>query len=801
MVILLSTLTVATAYGDDTKNFGVRLIPNKMIENSDGILEVSALHMKHVLPEKIENLGISSTNSSILQVEGQAVNDTGFVTHIKIRSSNPGTANIVLAAPGFSPMEFPVTVYGDRASPARLMVKALPSSFSTSGPRNGYFSIEIANVNDLPVLAKADIPITVVSTDTKVVSLGSSSIVIKNGQYYAIGEFEVNQPGSASILASAPSITSASATITVAASTTPTIQAYVYPLKINDFASSIAYVVALLKDSSGNAVEANTDIPITISITNSTNTGLVNTSPQEQLFGSSSPIIIKKGDYIGYSTVEVNAGLNGTFNIRLSAPNGYTVSNVNSTGALIQLQTVTAQLLDDKSAKLDILPILATGNKELVGIMHLADPNGNPIISNENLQIEVDSSDPSYLSIDKVNMSRGVGVAPVFGKVGNTPPPQPLSLHVDTYNDTTITANINGTSVNSLKLVADTLVPRILSQSEIPLALYMEDPSGKAAYFPGDSTPTILPNDYFLVNSGKISRGDSIDLFDTKSTKDGTATLNIVAGNYPASIMLSSASSYPSSVDLDHPQILLSDYSNLMGIQIFGSGSNPSYLEKDTTIRLVSSNDSVIEMPAKIKMSQGTYYTAFDAIPKSAGTATISVLGDNLPLTTFPITVESLVPTATINSSTSVLPKETFLATLTVERYGQPLSNMSIDWKVLGATIQSADKTTNKDGIAVVSLIPRDDGMVTIKPTISGFGFNPLTLRDTIQINSTGFQGNATNSTTSSGLPSGMKSFRINGIDPLPIAVVGSIAAGGFLMKKKNIRMFRKGQPSPAPKI
>lgn len=800
MLILLSSFAVAAAYGDSTDTFGVRIIPNKMIENSDGVLEVIPLHKNHVLPEKIENLGVSSTNSSIVQIGGTFGNKTDFITHMKIRANSPGTATIVLAAPGFAPQEFPITVYGDKAAPTNLVVKALPSSFSTNGPKDGYFSIELTNSNGMPVSARGDIPVTVVATDNKVVTLESSSLVIKNGQYFAVGKFGVNQPGSATILASAPSVSSASTTIKVASSTTPTVQAYVYPVKINDFASSIAYVVALLKDGTGNALEAGTDIPISVSITNSTATGLINTSPQEQLF-SSSQLIIKKGDYVGYSTVEVNAGLNGTFNIRLSAPNGYSVSNTNSTGGLIQLQTVTTQLMDDKSARLDLLPILATGNRELVGIMHLQDPNGNPIISDRDLQIEVDSSDPSYLSVYNVNMSRGEGVAPVFGKVSNIPPPQPLSLHVITYNDTTVTATINGTAVNSFKLVAESMVPRIMSQSSVPIALFMEDPAGNAAYFPADCTPTVLPNDYFQMTSGKISSGDGVDLFDAQSTKDGTTTLNIVAGNYASSVTLTAGSSYPASVDLDHPQTLLAGYGNLMGLQILGPGSNPSYLEKDASIRLISSNDSVIEIPSTILMSEGTYYTAFDAVPKSPGSATISVLGNNLPLTTFPISVDSLVPTATINSSTSVLPKETFLATLKADRYGQPLSNMNVDWKVSGAKVQSADKTTNKDGIAMASLIPDSNGAVTINPTISGFGFSPLAVKDVVQINSTDSPVNSTNSTALPGGAPNFRSFRINGIDPLPIVVVGSIAAGGFLMKKKNIGMFRKKPSAQAPKL
>jgi len=796
IIILMASLVIVKTYADDTTTLGVRLIPDKIIENSDGIIEVYALHGGHIFPTKIEQVAFSSTNSTVVQTVGLDSNYSGFMTHIKIRANNPGTAKIVLAAPGFSSQEFPVTVYDDKNSPTNLVIKAAPSTFSSNGPKIGYFSIELTNSNGLPVYATTDIPITVATTDGKTLRLDTSQITIKSGQYYAIGKFEINQPGSAKIFASSPSFQSVSTTITSKSTTTPTIQAYVYPTKINDFASSIAYVVAVLKDSTGNLMLANNDTPISVTITNSTSTGLVNTSPQEQLFSSSSPIVIKKGDYVGYTPIQVRAGLNGTFNIRLSAPNGYTVSNLNSTGGLIQLKTVISQLLDDKSARLDLLPMSATGNTELIGIMHLEDSNGNPIIANKNLQIEVDSSDPKYLSIDPVNISRGVGAVPVFGKVGDIATPSPLSLHVITYNDTNLNTTINSLSTNSFKLVADSLIPNIMSQTDFPLVLYLIDSSGAVTYFPADYTPTVLSNDYFHVDLQKISSGDSVDLFNTHALKDGSSAMNIIAGNYPATISLTSASPVPSSIDLDYPTTLLANYSNFMGIQVLDLKSNPRFPDKETNIRLVSSNDSIIQFPSNITISKDNYYSTFEVNPKLPGSATISVLGDNLPLATYKVKVEDMLPSVTINSSTTVLPNESFFATIKAERYSKPLQNMNVDWKVFGANIQSSDKTTNKDGIASIALTSSADGVISINPTVSGQGFQPLTLKDIIKINSTQTASNGTNTNSTSSTTANLKSFKINGVDPLPFAIIGSIAVGGVLVKKKNMNLFKKNSVS-----
>lgn len=812
------SLATVKSYAEDTSTFGVRLIPNKMIENSDGILEVYALYNGHVFPTKIQNMIFSSTDSTVVQVNGVEDNSTSFITDIKIRANNPGTADIVLAAPGFSSQEFPITVYNDEAAPTSLLIKATPSSFSINGPKIGYFSVELANNDGLPATAETDIPVTVATTDNKTLSLTTSHLTIKSGHYYAIGQFEISQTGSAKIFASASSFQSVSTTVTITSTDTPTIQAYVYPTRINDFATSIAYVVAQLKDNSNNEVVANQDIPISVMITNATATGLVNTSPQDQLMSSNSPLIIKKGDYEGYTTIQIQAGLVGKFNIGLSAPEGYDISN-HTAGPVdcseiagctapaattllstpVQLTTVTSQFLDDKSAKLDMLPILATGNNELIGIMHLEDPQGNPVIASRNLQIEVDSSDPNYLSASPVNMAQGQGSALVFGKVGNTAPPPSataglpslISLHVITYNDTIVSAAINASSVNSLKLVADSLVPKALSQSKFPLALYLVNSVGTLTYFPNDYNPIILPNDYFQVEPKKISNGDSIDLFDAKSLKDGSTTLNIITGGYPASLSLSSVSSSPAIANLDYPNPLLANFTNLMGMQVFDSNSDPRYTDEDTNMRLVSSNDSVILPPSNIIISKGNYYDRFDVTPKLPGSATISVIANNLPLETYQVNVESMSPTVIIKSPTTVLPEETFFANITAQRYGNPIPSMNVNWKVVGASIQSSDKTTNKNGVASVSLISNSTGVISLDSMISGSGFSPTEIKDLIKINSTQVVTNSTN-TTSASTPSNFKSFKINGVDPLPFAVMGTIAAGGILMKKKNIHLLKR---------
>lgn len=811
-LVVLFSLTIVKSYADNSDTFSVRLIPDKLLENSDGVLEIYALHDGHTIPSKIGNMVYSSTDSSIVQVLGSDGNGTGFSTHVKIRANNVGTANIVIAAPGFTPIEFPIVVYGDEVSPTSLLIKATPSTFSIDGPKKGYFSIELVNTDGHPTLARHDTMITLASTNNQMISLSTSTVVIKNGQYYAIGQFETNQIGTATIIASAPSFQSVSATVTITSAKSPTIQAYVYPSKINDFATSTAYVVAQLKDSTGNEMLARQDIPLSVMITNATATGLVNTSPQGQLITANGQLIIKKGDYEGYATLQVNAGLNGTFNIDLSAPEGYVVSNHTAASAVcsatsgcvasstllstpIRITTVTSQILNDKSARLDVLPILATGKNELIGIMHLEDPHGEPVIASKDLQIEVDSSDPNYLSVGPVRISQGSADALVFGRVGDISPSSSgstgpaLSLHVVTYDDTTIPVGMNASSTDSFKLVADPIIPKLLGHSDFPLAIYLVDSTNSLSSFPQDYQTTILPNDYFQIDPIKISSGDAIDLLNAQSLKNGSSTLHIITGSYSATATLSTVDSSPASIGLDYPSTLLAGYPNLLGLEVFDSNSNPRYLDSDVQLKIISSNDSIISTPTNVLIPKGNYYSQFYIVPKLPGDATVSVVANNLPLATYKIKVESMIPTVSINAPALVSPENVFFANMTAERFGKPLPNLNIVWKVTGAIIQSSDKITDSNGTANISLLSGNMGRINITASMSGSGFNDFVQDKIIQINSTQFESTSSTNASSSSTNYGIRPYKINGIDPLPIIVVVSIAAGGVLIKKKKLHL------------
>ncbi len=775
------------SYADSEYSFGVRIMPEKLIENSDGILQVYALHGGHIYPQKIDNMVFSSTDSSIIQVTGVSDGDS-FITNIKLKTLGQGNAKIEIGAPGFVSQEVPITVYGNQNYPVKLLVQSTPPTLSINGPHAGYFTAELINNNGSPATAKNDILVNLDTTDSRIVKLADTHLLIKAGEYYGIEKFEGTQIGTTHIFASANSLQSSSAAVTVNQTGSLVIHMYVYPKKINNYQSSTSYAIAQLTDASGNLTPATEDIVIPVSI-NDPNAILTNSSPIIQHVEANAPIIIKKGSYWGYTNIAVSAGTNGTYNVLSSTPNGY----INSGPS--QITTFTAKFYDDKSARLDILPILATGKDELIGVLHLEDTNGNPIIASHDMQIEIDSSDANSLAVDNVILNKGSGVAPVFAKVG-TIIPSSVSLHVVTYNDQTVSPVISLPASNSLKV--QSLVPKILSNTNFPVAVYQTDSTGIPVDFTNDSVIEVIPNNYFSIKQATIHKGDAIILADAHSLKAGTSTVNILSDNNQTSIILQSFSNLPSQVVLDYPNPILMNMQNALVAQILDAGAKPVFAQKDITLKLISSNKDVLTLPENITITKGQYYVPLDITPNSTGTSQVSVFANDMPLSTYQITVDSFSPTLSLAAPRSALPGESLIANVTAQDHGYPLENMKIQWKASGAIIQNSDAVTNQNGTAnIVLLANSNSSTINLNVNATGLGYVPSHVSKMIDINGTGEDISGANTTAAKLSPLGkvqanLKIFKVGGIDTLPIMVLGTIAISGVLIKRKSLLSFKK---------
>src|SRR6267143_358904 len=788
-IALLGIILFSTGvYGQTPSQFGYRFLPSKIVENTDVVLQVYA---NSNLPGNIDNLIATSSDSSIIQISNVEKDQNDSVTTVKIKALNPGTATIALAAPGFSSQEVPVTVYSDNKAPTKLLIKTTPNIFSTIGAEKGYVAVELSNDAGVPIKARQDTSIALSTTDSNIVNLQNTDISIKTGEYFAVGQFEVKKDGTAQISASASSMQTVSNTVTVTTvKTQKTIQLYVFPKILNTHQNSYGFVIAELQQG-GIPVQATEDITLPVQVTNASGIQMINTSGQNTIISASNPIIIKKGSYWGYTQVSVVAGargwlplpwgMGGLWNVGLTTK-GYLVSSV------VPIQTTDGPLLDDRTAILDMLPILATGQKELVGVMHLEDDSqfspGPPVIANNNLQIQVDSSDPNTLSIDSVKMDKGTGAALVFGKVANVAPVQP-TLHVITVSSPTgpqtYSTVITVPTSNPLKLAADSLLPAILKDNDFPLALYMTK-SGTIDYFPKDLNPFTSPKDVFQTESKTLHQGESIVLLNSRSLKEGSSSITISAGDFATSLAIQSLSSKATMISMDHPDKVLSNLKNTFSIQLLDSQQHPVFLEDDMQFKLVPSDPTIMNVPDSVVIKKGNYYVLFDVTALKTGETELSVLTSDLPLAKFNVGVTSVLPTIGITSNDYVNPNTTFSATLTAQYNNVPLSGLKVDWTAKGATVQSMDSVTDKDGNAKVTLLSQDPNKINIEATVSGGSFSTSTVDKQVTVNQPlTTQNTPTQNTLNT------NGFSIFGINPLFIVIPAGAAAGGIILKKKNL--------------
>ena len=774
-VIVCLTIWVHYAYGQSDSELGVRLVPNKIMENTDGILQVYSNSDDIV---KIDKLIATSSDSSIIRILGTETEKGGFVTDVKIKAVGAGDATIAFAAPGFHSIEYKVTVYKNTVTAANLLIKTTPTTFSSNGPKIGYVTVELANGDGFPTYANADIPITITSSDSGVVSITTSQITIVKGSYFAIGNFTTKQEGTAQISAASPSMQSISTPVTVQTQDSPqTIQAYVYPQTLSASSAANGYLVVQLHDSAGNPAKAKEDVPIQVQITNSSGVESINTSGQNTVIQANGPLIVKKDSYWAAIPISVNAGLSGTYSVSISAK-GFVVSAPTQ----ITVSTTNA-LFDDKSARVDILPILATDQRELIGVLHLQDSSGNPILAKENMVVHVDSSDQKALSVDNVKLDYGSQAALVFATVGTVA--KSVTLNVVTDSPQPISLAISSAAASTFSLVAEPLVPKVLAHTDFPLAVYMTK-SGALNVFASDVKPLIIsPVDLIQTQKVTIPKYQSTALVKSSLLKEGTGTISITTQDYSTSIPIEGLSAKPQALEMDYPQKILANMEDTFSIELLDSQKLPFTTLGDMEVKIVSSDPSVMVTPDTVTVKGGTYYSTFVVQPKSAGTTELSVLDNELPLAKYTVSVVSLSPAISIVSNDYTNPNTILEATAAVHYHDKPLSGVSVEWNVSGAQVQSKETMTDENGNAKISLIAQDPTKITIQVTAQGGIYGIASASKDVTVNQplTGSTGVASGTQPGSG-----SQLSVLGINPLFIIIPVAAGAGGFFfLKKKNM--------------
>ena len=142
LVLLVAGMMPFSAYGESSNEFGIKLLPEKLLEYTEGTLQVFVEVDNLMIPKGIGDLKATSTDNSIIKIIGmESANE--FITNIKIQALEPGVANIALAAPGFLSKEIPIKVFNSNNYPTQIQMKITPNDFPVDGPKYGYVGIEL----------------------------------------------------------------------------------------------------------------------------------------------------------------------------------------------------------------------------------------------------------------------------------------------------------------------------------------------------------------------------------------------------------------------------------------------------------------------------------------------------------------------------------------------------------------------------------------------------------------------------------------------------------------------------------
>jgi hypothetical protein len=785
----MSIVTPSLAYGaEGNLEFGIRIIPTKLVEGKEGMIQIFATTGLSPIPEKIPGLIVTSLDSKILRVLTVDDSESGFVTELTVKAVKSGTTKLFLAAPGFTSQELPITVYGNVLNQEKFLVKTIPSTFSSDGPFKGLIYVELVDEDGFPVKANEPIDIFLTASNTNLLNIRQQDLVIKKDEYFAGTHFEVIPTGNsekANIYVTSDGMEAKSMDITIDAMDDLNVKLYFFRDNINVGNAATGYIVVQLQkdgdsDDAGEPVLATQDILVKYKLTNEFTTN--------QVGEKTSTIKIKKGEYWGSDTVTFPANQIGEHLITISAAEPLTLETKT-------VNTVTQAVNEgNKFVKFESLPILATGHKELVGILHLQDATGAPIISKDNQEIEINTSDMDFLSIDNVFIPKGSGGVLVYADVSSSIPDgdgdddnktveiNPVAEIAGGTAATFVQAEVFGPSDGSLTLIAEPTIPKILANTEFPIVMYLKD-GNRVVEFPSNSQVFVSPSDIFEVKTKPILDGNYLVTFDTKAIDSGTDTIQFTINDFvDAAVTLESLLRKPANIIIDHSETIFTGSNDIFSIQLVNSAGLPVFAPEDIDITFVVDDPSKIQIPQTITIEKGEYFKIFDAGPKTGGVTEISALSDGIPISKTSIKISSRTPTLLLNAPELIENSEVFTVKVAANQDNLPLDGLKVQWTIDGGVIQLSDKKTGPTGEAVASIISTSGKAVTVKASVSGSYYEPNSISKTVLVNSTSSEFLA----FAEEEPDFVKP-EIAGIDPVIIIVPTVIILMGYMLIKKGV--------------
>jgi len=769
-------------YAEPSLEFGYQLLPEKLLENTDGILQLYVSLDDVILPVSIDNLRVISSDNEVIQItEIEQFND--YITHVKIQALTPGKTNLVIAASGFLSEELPIQVYDNNNFPTQIAMRVTPDVISIDGPRFGYFAIQILTTSGLPTITENDITVNISTPNNNVVELVDTELIIPKGSYYAVGKFNAKNSGDAIIFAKVDDMPRINKQIHISEPESPlSIALIVAPDTFNSFNPAKGYAIVQLQDTEGIPVNADKDIKVSLIVDNPDAEINVSHDFDEIIFDSKN-LIIKKGTYSAITSFTPRPNLS---DFTSATSQQFTIST-SSSGYLTKTDTLTVihqeigSLQGNGPSQITTVPFLATGEKELVGVIYLEAnlpevaytlQNEDiaflqnvdvPVMANANLQLEVGSSHLSSLKPYPALFNRGDNAALLYGDTGTIIPDDDLQLFVtDNEGVKTVTTEPTGPLKDDLSLIIKPLVPMILTGKDFPVLAYLTeveeeseeeatttsegeeevvaedvDPRLGVTPFIEEAIITFPTDEYVELEHQAVNQNQPYALFIGKSIKVGETEINAIGAGLKSKLKVTSYTTDPTQILIAYPEITLPDTNNIVTIQLLDSVGSPAYAKKDFRINLISNDELVIKLPSSVTIKKDDYHTFFEMSSGKDGSVEVSALAEDFPLAKFDFEVKGINPQITLTAATAIDIDQETLVRLSVVYPQVSVSpeGLEVEWLVTGGDIIQKETLTNENGVAAMTVLARDPNGLEIDAIVSGIGISNEKLTKTITVN------------------------------------------------------------------
>ncbi|MHA7647230.1 hypothetical protein [Nitrosopumilus sp. S4] len=775
----MSSALIVPVQAQTTSEFGYQLHPGKLLENTEGILQIFVESNEMMVPREINNPKAISSDNSIIEILRIEDGNDEFTKNVIIKAKKPGITSIALAASGFSSKEITLEVFNNNNFPTQILMKATPELFPIDGPRIGNIAIELATTGGLPTRAFEDVKINIYTPNDDVIKIRNSELTIMTGDYYVITEFDIIGTGDAIIFAEVNGMKKISKIINVLEPKKPLqLKLYVYPENYNSFSGTTGYAIVQLLDGEGIPVIAEKDISFKLGVENP-DISINSSHDFEEINFDKKQLVIEKGSYSTYTKFSPRPNV-GEFTE--SFENEYTMfisaNNILTNDATFTVTHDQIGALEGKGPSITkTLPFLTSGKSEIIAVTYYetdievsrqtgGSTQGNtnrelvtvtvPVQAKENHEVSFSASELDTINPKNPTMKKGENAVIVFGEAGTVAPETQVNFYVtDNEGVKTVNGKPIGPIKDQISLLVEPLIPIILADSEFPVLAYLieaeEDEETEIVVededeevntrlgitpFIEDGILTFSANDDIDTNSLTIKKNQPFVKMNLISKEVGTTTLSYQMKGFEGSTEISSQTTDPAEIYLVFPKNVLTNSNTLATVQLLDSAKNPVYANKDIRIQLVSNNEQVLQIPDELTIKKGEYFSTFELGALEEGKIELALLSEDFALSKYEINVIDITPVLTLDLLGTLNWDERIEAKLkiSIPEIETSLAGFEVEWVTEGGEVRSSETITNSEGIAVLNIIANDGDTVSISATVSGNSLNSATIQKTVEI-------------------------------------------------------------------